>query len=562
MKNILLISFLYFTSCTHIKPIYTTDGEKVQEQVFQQQAQKTRITSHAKHVQSHVNIEQTNAEANIYQEEDINYQPVTPPNYTPGNPETLTVEMENIETVENKQPEMTQTQDHEVLSSEAASIYENLEIANQHLDEETPQRNTNAKVLEDDEDFNASAKPQEILEVTQPSPQVIVTQDQASTTSYVESEFLSYVNEERKNKWRDYFTGSSKERFERFLANGSKYQDFVMRTFIEEGLPKELYYVGIAESGYQMKARSSASAVGPWQFIKGAGKEYGLRINSYVDERRNIYKATKAAALYFKDLYNIFGSWELALSAYNAGPYRIIALIRKYNTRDYWELIKTKTFPRETAEYVPKIAAIMELASNPEANGFQVNYFSDQTNKSSLIPVRYSLSLDTIAKKLSLSTKELKDLNPELLKSYTPFRKKTAYMIRVPNRTLEMQSSISSLEHYKGSNPYRRSYQVAKKTKSGIHKVRKGETLSSIAMRYKTSSMKLMKINKFKNPVIFIGQKLKVPSSSSKSKTHLVKNGENLTLIAKKFKTTPKAIMKKNSLENGKIFPGQKLIVR
>ncbi|TDJ06041.1 MAG: lytic transglycosylase, partial [Deltaproteobacteria bacterium] len=115
--------------------------------------------------------------------------------------------------------------------------------------------------------------------------------------------------------WKKYFSTKRKKGFLRFLRNGARFKNIIENIFQVNGLPKELYYVGLIESGYYLKAKSVANAVGPWQFIKGTGKRYGLRIDRYVDERKSIFKSTWAAAQYFKDLYNIFGSWELALCA-------------------------------------------------------------------------------------------------------------------------------------------------------------------------------------------------------------------------------------------------------
>ena len=146
------------------------------------------------------------------------------------------------------------------------------------------------------------------------------------------------------------------------MKNGEKYRPIVTRIFKKHGLPVDLFYVGLIESGFNSHIRSHADAVGPWQFIKGTATRYGLRVDRHVDERRNIHKATEAAAGYFKDLYNIFGSWELALCAYNAGEYRIINAIRRGNTRDYRELVRKKLIPKETIYYVPKVAAARYLS--------------------------------------------------------------------------------------------------------------------------------------------------------------------------------------------------------
>ncbi len=553
MKYLILLGLLL--SCAQVTPIYQRGAAQVYES-----AQPLPGHESHKKINNKINIEQTNAVENVYQAEDVNYNQEAPPAYQPEVTEqTVEIDDEFVEDITEKNIEIIDSKSQDPLVTE---IHENLNQANVNLDAKVQASETvNNQTFIDHKSIivqESNISNQQEIKKVEPVP---VPVREIADHGPIDLNFIVQIEDSKRNKWIDYFTTDSKDRIQRFFNNGSKYKNFIMKTFIEEGLPKELYYVGIIESGYQMNAISSAKAVGPWQFIKGAGKEYGLKINSYVDERRNIYKATKAAALYFKDLYNIFGSWELALSAYNAGPYRIIGQIRRYNSRDYLELTKQRTFPRETAEYVPKLAAIMEIANNPEAYGITINNNIDVTTDSFLIPVRYSLDLKTIASKLGTSVKSIKKLNPELLKSYTPFRKKSPYQLRISNSMAD-DRIVSELEYLKGSNPYRRSY--AKKTKiaSGVHKVKKGETLSHIAMKYRTSSLKIMKLNGFKNPNIFIGQKLKVPGKYSGKKTHQVKNGENLSLIAKKFKTTPRNLMKKNGMKNSKIFPGQKLIVR
>ena len=169
--------------------------------------------------------------------------------------------------------------------------------------------------------------------------------------------------------WVKYFSKREKARFLRHSNNGAKYRNVINKILKSHGLPQELFFVGLIESGYNTRIKSHASAVGPWQFIKGTAKRYGLRVDGYVDERYNIIKSTEAAASYFKDLYNIFGSWELALCAYNAGEYRIINAIRRGNTRSYKELVKKKLIPKETIYYVPKVAAARAIFEQPKKYG-------------------------------------------------------------------------------------------------------------------------------------------------------------------------------------------------
>lgn len=223
-----------------------------------------------------------------------------------------------------------------------------------------------------------------------------------SARSDISSKNFKLQYDKRKfNFWIKYLTVKDKVRFIRHIKNGEKFEKIVLKILKKHGLPKEIFYVGLIESGFNMRIRSRANAVGPWQFMKGTAKEYGLKINSRIDERKNIYKSTEAAAHYFKDLYNIFGSWELALCAYNAGEYKIIRAIRKGNTRDYRKLVKKKLLPKETVYYIPKIAAAMEIFKNRKRYGLP------PYGKRRVYRVKRGDSLTRIAKKFKTTVSRL-----------------------------------------------------------------------------------------------------------------------------------------------------------
>ena len=166
-----------------------------------------------------------------------------------------------------------------------------------------------------------------------------------------------------------------------YLERSARYLP-IMKTVIRDAkLPDDLVYVALIESGFSPKAHSRSNAVGYWQFIYGTGKRYGLRIDGYVDERRDPVLSTHAAVNYFKDLYSLFGSWPLALAAYNTGEYRVNRAVLKYYNRDYWYLISKKAIPRETRNYVPKLIAAIRIANNPAKYGFfTTSKFQDQLN--------------------------------------------------------------------------------------------------------------------------------------------------------------------------------------
>src|SRR5690606_26447013 len=248
-----------------------------------------------------------------------------------------------------------------------------------------------------------------------------------------ERNFLIKKNTKRMQFWVDYFTKKNRDRFQRFINNGEEYRHIIEKVFEEHGLPKELYYVGLIESGYYLGARSHASAVGPWQFIKGTGSRYGLKITNEIDERQDLFKASRAAAMYFKDLHNVFSSWELALAAYNAGEYGIIRRIMKHGTRDFYELSRNKQLPSETINYVPKVLAAMHVVENAKRYGCNIPKYNIRlVDRTELIPSIKNVSLSVIANRLNVHVRLLKKLNPELKGNKTPRRFAGTYMLRIP----------------------------------------------------------------------------------------------------------------------------------
>ncbi|PIP91880.1 MAG: hypothetical protein COW01_11885 [Bdellovibrionales bacterium CG12_big_fil_rev_8_21_14_0_65_38_15] len=355
--------------------------------------------------------------------------------------------------------------------------------------------------------------------------------------------------------WLNYFTKKDHERFSRHLQNGHKFKQLVFHILKEHGLPTDLFYVGLIESGYNTKIKSSAGAAGPWQFMPKTARHYGLRVDSQVDERWNIYKSTHAAARYFSDLYNIFGSWELAMAAYNAGEYRIIRAIRKGRTRSYKVLVSKKMIPKETAYYVPKVAAARQLVQNEERFGFFHNSKDSVYGSAALVEVNESFSLKTLSKLSSVPISTLKEMNPDIKGDH--IRVRGAYGLLVPKSQAQKISSVDL--------PTIRAPRAIASS-SSKHKVRRGENLSVIARKYGISLSTLKKINNLRSSRIYIGQRLTLPGSSAQAvstaqqtKTHRVSRGENLSVIAKKYGVSIIDIRKANKMRGSRIFPGQRL---
>lgn len=370
--------------------------------------------------------------------------------------------------------------------------------------------------------------------------------------------FLINKNNKRVHFWVEYFLKKDRERFQRFIDNGEEYRHHIEEIFESYGLPKELYYVGFIESGYNLGARSWAKAVGPWQFIRGTGKRYGLKISSEIDERQDLFKATHAAAQYLKDLNNVFYSWELALAAYNAGEYGIIRRIMKHKTRDYYELSRNKQLPKETINYVPKVLAAMHIVSNAQVYGFNVpkkeNHLFDNTE---LLTIRKNHSLSQLAKKMSIDYGLLKKLNPALRKNKTPRYYSGAFKLRVP-------LGLGKLLDPSDTRELRR--EVIRRTASNrksYHRVRRGETLLRIARRYNTSAGKLASLNNFKSwkTSLRVGQKLVVTGKLRRPIVYRVRPGDNLSTLARLFDGNARNIRKANGLRSNKLYVGQKIIL-
>ena len=383
------------------------------------------------------------------------------------------------------------------------------------------------------------------------------------SVSKADEDFLPHINNRLVKKWVEYFSGRGKMGFQTFLNNGEKYRPMIEKIFEEHNLPKSLYYVGLIESGYIVRARSHAAAVGPWQFIKGTAKRYGLRVNRSIDERQNIYKSTQAAALYFQDLYNIFGSWELALSAYNAGEYGIIRRIRGANTRDFYKLSTLKVLPKETRNYVPKVMAAMKVAREARQHSIKVTtplvnpYIGTTSHR-----ISGSIGVNQLANQLSISPTTLRQLNADIKGNRIPYMGKAGFYVYLPKNRKYNFSNIKTSNRVSKSL-VKRTRNVASTKSFEKHIVRKNETLSSISKRYNVTMRTLKRMNKIKGSNIYIGQKINLPNLSKTivKYSYTVKKGDHLTKIANFFNTKPRSLKKMNSLSKGTIYPGQKLKV-
>lgn len=243
-------------------------------------------------------------------------------------------------------------------------------------------------------------------------------------------------------EWVNYFTTKDRERFARFIERGARYKDLVSSILKAEGVPPEIFYLGVIESGYVTHAKSHASAVGIWQFIKNTGKRYGLRVNRYVDERRDPVRATRAAARYLRDLYEQFNSWELALAAYNAGEGRIAQAIKRGKSRDYWRLSHLGFLPAETQDYVPKFMAAVWIGQHPAQYGFKKTTNQEYPD---LVGVEFPsfVTVRSIAKVSRISKDDLELVNPHLSQGVIPPTARSKYVLWVNEEHASKLRSVS-----------------------------------------------------------------------------------------------------------------------
>jgi peptidoglycan lytic transglycosylase D len=245
-----------------------------------------------------------------------------------------------------------------------------------------------------------------------------------------------------------YFSTERKAVITRYLARSTRYLPMIKEVFQEAGLPEDMAYLAMIESGFNNRAYSPAAACGMWQFIKGTGLRYGLTIDSYVDERRDPEKATRAAAKYLLDLYKQFGSWYLAAASYNCGEGRVQRELNQSNHKNFWELSANMCLPTETKNYVPQMIAATIIAKNPEKFGFKnVPYLPPV--KYDKVPVTETTSLVAASVAVNVPAEEVADLNPELLRGITP-PDVPSYTLNLPPSSKELFTkniTIARIEH-------------------------------------------------------------------------------------------------------------------
>jgi membrane-bound lytic murein transglycosylase D len=295
----------------------------------------------------------------------------------------------------------------------------------------------------------------------------------------------------------DFFSGKHRDHFARWLSRSGRYLPMIHGQLRAAGLPEDLAYLAMIESGYNERAYSRARAVGVWQFIKATGRNYGLKINTYVDERRDPIKSTQAAVSYLGDLYSEFGSWYLAVAAYNAGEGKIRRAIKKYNTTDFWEIAQGKYLRLETKRYVPKLIAAIIIAKEPEKYGFDYIEYAPPLAFETVEVPRWT-ALKAVALACDMEPADLKKYNNELRKEFTP-PDNASYPLRVP---------VGKKETVDKNLPR---VQAVVSTGFKSHTVKAGETLDGVCRKYGLTKTVVLKSNNLRSSGLKAGQRLRIP---------------------------------------------------
>lgn len=365
---------------------------------------------------------------------------------------------------------------------------------------------------------------------------------------YVLREIKSFQTTERKSFMAGY-------------QRSGRYKEMILEELKKEGMPEEIAWLPMIESWFKVKAYSRARALGLWQFISSTGYRFGLKRDRWIDERMDPDKATRAAIQYFKKLHSFFGDWTTALASYNCGEFRVQRVIRNQRVKyldNFWDLFVM--LPRETARFVPRFIATLLIINNPEKYGMNLPE-PDPPMLYETVEIHRPVKLSSLSQTLGLDSQKLAEYNPELRHQATPEKQ---YELKVPAGLKEKTlAAIISLPRW-----------IPPEATYVVHYVRRGDTVSGIASRYRTSTSAIARLNRLNRRfTIYPGQRLKVPSrggSRSYSQPrelvkdgekliYKVKRGDSLYKIASSFNTSVAEIKKRNSLRSNTLSVGQKL---
>jgi membrane-bound lytic murein transglycosylase D len=366
------------------------------------------------------------------------------------------------------------------------------------------------------------------------------------------------MNKYIQNEIDSFTTGKEKDYFIESHRRSGMYRTKIIKALEAAGLPVELSWLPLIESGFKVRALSRARALGLWQFIPSTGYKFGLKRDKFIDERLDPDKSTTAAIEYLKELHQIFGDWSTVLAAYNCGEGKVLSVIRKQNVNyldNFWDLYER--LPFETARYVPRFFATLQIMKDPEKYGLDLTQ-TDQPLEYESVEISKQVHLKNVAKRIDISLKKLALLNPELRYKILPAEK---YTLRLPPGSAK--TLLSKLDEIPVSSPPARTFVY--------HRIKRGETLSVIARRYKTSVWRIKRANNLRRSnYIIAGRLLKIPLRGykyparkkvkrkyRKRYVHKVTSGDSLWIIAKRYGTTTQEIQKLNNLSSTDLSIGQ-----
>ena len=412
--------------------------------------------------------------------------------------------------------------------------------------------------LEEDElDFDTAMKVAPILAVTG----TVVTFD------------IPMAEDERVDQWIDYLTGRGRGWYEKWLGRSTRYVPVFWPILEQYGLPRDLVFLSMIESGFSPNAYSWAHASGPWQFIQGTGRQYGLHIGFWIDERRDFELATHAAARYLSNLYQYYGDWYLAWAAYNAGSGKVNRAIARMKSRDFWRLSRSYHLRRETSHYVPKLLAAAKIAKQPDLYGFgDITYLAPL--EWDVVTVTTAIDLKTVAKSCGLEDPtELHALNPALRAEVTPPGRD--YPLRVPKGRKETcEAGLAAI-------PF------AERMTFRYCEVKMKDSLAAIAKRFHTTPEAILEYNKIEEAQLADFDELVIPVPVANADlvpvveppmkrfrpgnykpdgmqmiVYEVRSGDSLWRVANRFRVSLKKLRLWNGLwKNSRLRVGQKLRV-
>ncbi len=354
-----------------------------------------------------------------------------------------------------------------------------------------------------------------------------------------------------------YFSNRGRGTFERAFARSGRYHDMMVSILKQEGVPQDLIYLAQAESGFHPLAVSRAGARGIWQFMGPRGRGYGLQRSLWVDDRQDPEKSTRAAARHLKDLYAQFGDWYLAMAAYNSGPGTVQAAVKRTGYADFWELYRRNVLPKETRNYVPIILAVTIVAKNLSQYGFD-DVSMDEPLAFDKVIINYPVDLRLVAECVDATPAQLQELNPSLLRMTTP--KEGSFELHLPMGTkAQYQTAIGSIP-------------ADMRLWWRYHKVQPGDTLASLGRTYRVTSKAITAANQLDETELQAGTKIVIPIAPGKHPLsdnatyakritrYKVRKGDTVETVAENFGVSPLMLRRWNGLRNSDSLRGRKVL--